>query len=70
MTTAGAKQKILTKQQLNHNNRETVGKSVFHLVCAKGLYKGVSKSIQISSVVCQQMAAQGCAQSYSDFQSW
>jgi hypothetical protein len=35
-----------------------------------GLYKGVSKSFWISSVAHQQMAAQGCAPSYSDLQSW
>jgi hypothetical protein len=32
-------------------------------------YVAVSKSSWISSVACQQMAAQGCARSYSDLQS-
>jgi hypothetical protein len=32
-------------------------------------YKGVSKSSRLSSVALQQMAAQGCARSYSDLKS-
>jgi hypothetical protein len=35
-----------------------------------GTYKGVSKSFRIISVAREQMAAQGCASSYSDLQSW
>jgi hypothetical protein len=34
------------------------------------VYVVVSKSSWISSVACQQMAAQGCPRSYSDLQSW
>jgi hypothetical protein len=34
-----------------------------------GVYKAVSKSSWIISVVRQQLATQGCARSYSDFQS-
>jgi hypothetical protein len=36
----------------------------------QGMYKGVSKRFQISSLAHQQMVAQGCTCSYSDLQSW
>jgi hypothetical protein len=32
-----ARKQILNKQQLNYNNKGTVGKGVFYAACAKGL---------------------------------
>jgi hypothetical protein len=37
-TTAVVREQILNKQQLNYNNRGTVGKCILYSVLAKGLY--------------------------------